>query len=153
MPTLAESPALNIRLQSAVVSILSGIDALADVTITEAVTDDSIATPFISVSSSRARERIYNSGVYEFDVGIHLKTTMGDGPKALSDSDFVAVDAGIEEAIWGESAIDLAAAINSNGSFIKCFSTIGHRSEPVAFDETKREILYSFTAICATASE
>jgi hypothetical protein len=148
MPTIAEHPSLTVRLEAAVASLLADSSGLGDISVRTGTEDGSIGTPYIVVNAHRIGERIHNSGVYDCEVRIHLKTTMGNGPKATDDATLLALDAAIEAVVFGDSPRQLAADITTEADFLRCDAVLSPRSEPTVFDDTRREITYSFTAVC-----
>jgi len=148
MPTLAESPSLTARLEDAVAGLLLANPVIAAITVKTGTEDGEIETPYIVVNSNRNGERIYNSGVNDCGVRIQLKTTMGNGPKATDDAGLLALDAAVESVIWGGSPVALAAAITSGADYLKCYAVTNLASEATTFDATRREIAYTFNAVC-----
>lgn len=153
MPTLAESPSLTRRLEDAVAAVFGAVAGLAGLPIKAGISDGEIATPYMVINASRSGERIHASGVYDFDVTAILKTTAGDGPKATDDATLLAYDAAMEEALFGPSVQGLAAAITAAGEYLRCDAVMSPGSEPTAFDDTRREITYSFSAVCLALPE
>lgn len=151
MPTLAELPSLTRRMESAVAAVLGDVEGLGGINIREGATDGEIETPFIVVNANRAKERIHGSGVYEIDVRIQLKTTVGVGPKCTDDAQLLAYDIAIEEALWAPGS--LAAELTAAAEFIRCDAVLSPSSEPTSFDATRREIAYFFTAVCLSLPE
>jgi len=139
---------LTRRLEEAIVSLLRPLPALVGVTVKAGTEDGQIEAPYVVVNASRERERIYNSGVYECGVRIHLKTTRGKGPRCTNDDTLLKYDCAIESILWGQSPEAIAAAITASSNFIQCDAVTSLASDPVAFDETRREIIYTFTALC-----
>lgn len=146
--TIAASPSLLRRIEDSVVDTLRGIDALAGIVITAGIVDQDIETPYIVVNAGRDDERIHNSGSYNFTVRIVLKTTAGEGPKASTDAQLLVIDAGIEEALFVESAEDLAATLTANGDFMRVDAVFDVTSEATEFNDLKREIEYNFKCVC-----
>jgi hypothetical protein len=153
VPTLAESPSLTARLEDAIAALLRADSTLAGITVRTGTNDAQIETPFIAVTANRTGERIHNSGAYDCAVRIHLKTTMGNGPKATDDDGLLELDAAIESVIWGPSPRTLAASITDAADYLKCHAVTDLNSSPTAFDDTRREITYTLNAICAGLPE
>jgi len=147
MPTALHAP-LTRRLEEAIASILKPLPDLVNVTVKAGIEDGVIEAPYVVVNASRERERIYNSGVYECGVRIHLKTTRGSGPRCTRDEDLLAYDSAIEAVLWGQSPSELAAQITEATDFFQCDAVLALASEPTTFDENRREIVYTFTALC-----
>lgn len=141
------------RIENAVLVLLGAASALTGVTKRAGVDDATVATPYLTVNANRQGEVIHNSGVQEVAVTIHLKTTMGNGSKVTDDTAFLEYDAAIEAVIWGSSMKDFAAAITAAGEFLLIYAARNPSSQPAAFDDTRREIVYTFTlhAIATTS--
>ena len=153
MPTLAESPSLTARLEDAVASLLRADSTLAGISVVTGSQSEGIATPFIVVNANRTGERIYNSGVYDCAVTVGLKTTCGNGPKATDDETLLEYDAAIEGVLWTDSPVALGASITAAAEYLHCYAVTGLASTATAFDDTRREISYTFNAMCAGLPE
>lgn len=148
MPNLADSPSLTARLEDAVSGLLLVDPVLVGITVKTGIEDGDIETPYIVINASRSGERIYNSGVIDCSVRIHLKTTMGNGPKATDDEGLLALDAGLESVLFSVSPVALAAQITSGADYLQCYAVTNLASEATTFDSTRREIAYTFNALC-----
>lgn len=142
---LANEPNLMRRIENAVIVLIGAITALNGVAKRAGVDDDTVATPYITVNANRQGEVIHNSGVQEVALTIHLKTTIGNGTKATDDEAFLAYDAAIESVIWGGSTRALAAAITGAGEYLQIYAVRNPASQPAAFDDARREIIYTLT--------
>ena len=142
---IADEPNLMRRIENAVLVLLAAASALNGVTKRAGVDDTTTQTPYLVVNANRQGEVIANSGVQEVAVTISLKTTMGNGSKATDDETFLEYDAAIESVIWGSSMRDFATAITNAGEYLLIYAARNPASQPAAFDDSRREIVYSFT--------
>jgi hypothetical protein len=147
MTTLIDEPTLTRRLEKAMTTILASITDLSGVTIQEGVSDDTIATPFISVVANRDGERVRNSGAYDCTVMIRLHTTTGDNAKASTDAQLVTYDAAIEEALFTVDMNDFADVLTANAQDVRVDAVFGPTSEATTFNQKQRNITYQFSCV------
>jgi hypothetical protein len=129
------------------VTILGNITDLSGITINEGVTEENIATPYISVNASRDAERVRGGGAYDFTVMIDLFTTIGEGPKASTDAQLLTLDAAIEEALFEVDVYDLADVLTANAQDVRVDAVFGPTSEATEFNQSKRNITYQFNCV------
>jgi len=138
------------RLMDSMLLVLSDIAALDGVTKRKNGESEDLETPYIVLSANVTGERVHSSGCFDINLEIHLRTTVGNGPKASTDEEFVAYDAGIEEAVWSLRGLDLATVLTVNGVDLQVDDIFDQASTPKEFNETKRGIAYTLT--CLTRS-